>query len=341
MKASMWLVFASLSIFIFGACSEGGGPGVDAGVDAGVECGPASAESLMACVSTDDYQADLVFVAQPREPGSAHHQAVQDLCAERFSQLGFTVERHDYGTGINVIGVMEGGAQAAEWVLVSAHYDHIPGCPGADDNASGVGGLLEVARVLSQATYERSLVVACWDQEEQGLIGAEAYAGRVAERGEQLVANFVFEMIGVCKTEANSQELPLGMDLLFPDQVAKLAENDNRGDFIALIHDTRYSAQNVSHMLVFGETLGLRVVPLGLSDALKNSDLVSDLRRSDHAPFWMENLPGIMITDTSEFRYPQYHCRNGDDVVENLDPVFSTKVIQITVGAAAKALGLP
>jgi Zn-dependent M28 family amino/carboxypeptidase len=265
---------------------------------------------------------------------------VRALCAERLEALGFAVELQAYATGTNVIGVKAGMGDSDQRVLVAAHYDHIPGCPGADDNASGVAGLLEVARVLAQAELERTLVVACWDEEERGLIGAAAYARRARDRGEQIVANYTFEMIGVKKTEPGSQAMPAGLELLFADQAAEVEANEYRGDFIALIYDTSHSGQAVADMLEMADDVGLSAIELGLSDALKNSNLVADLRRSDHAPFWEVDLPSIMITDTSEFRYPQYHCRDGDDVIDNLDPAFSAQVIQATVGSAALAAGL-
>lgn len=310
---------------------DGGGP---------VACGAGSAEALTACVDRTGYVEDLTFVAAERPPGSEHHAAVRGRCAERFEALGYQVELHEYGSGTNVIGVKTGASLPDERVLVAAHYDHIDGCPGADDNGSGVAGLLEVARVLAQAEFDRTLVMACWDQEEWGLIGSAAYAQRAHDRGEQIVANYTFEMIGVKKTEPDSQQLPVGIDLLFPDEYAQLEDNEFRGDFIALVYDTAHSQQSVDDFVVAAGDVNLSAIGLGLSDALKNSDLVADLRRSDHAPFWMADLPGIMITDTSEFRYPQYHCRDGDDVIENLDHDFSVQVLQATVGSAARAAGL-
>lgn len=71
-------------------------------------CGASSPAALMACVRREDLTRDVTEVASPRAPGSAHHDAVRDLCATRLAALGFTVERHAYGTGTNVIGVRPG-----------------------------------------------------------------------------------------------------------------------------------------------------------------------------------------------------------------------------------------
>jgi len=67
------------------------------------------------------YVADLGFIASaPRSIVDPHHQEVQDLCAERFSVLGFTVERFNYGNGVNVIGTLPGSSRPEEMVIVSA-----------------------------------------------------------------------------------------------------------------------------------------------------------------------------------------------------------------------------
>jgi acetylornithine deacetylase/succinyl-diaminopimelate desuccinylase-like protein len=148
------------------------------------------------------YTAALEFVAGVRTPGSAHWQAVQDRCAEVFEASGFTVERHAYASGVNVIGVLPGTTLPDEFVVVSAHYDHIPGCEGADDNGSGTAGVLEAAQILGgDHLYERTLVVACWDQEESGLIGAEAWTARTARQGKIVHAAYVLETMAFASDE--------------------------------------------------------------------------------------------------------------------------------------------
>ncbi|MBI5490230.1 MAG: M20/M25/M40 family metallo-hydrolase [Deltaproteobacteria bacterium] len=302
-------------------------------------CGAGSPEALMGCVEQPRYLADLNSVAGAREPGSAHWQEVQDLCNSRFTALGFTVELHDYGTGVNVVGVLPGDDLAGERVLVSAHYDGVPDCPAADDNASGVAGLLETARVLSTASFRRTLVVACWDEEEDGLIGSEAYAARAAAAGENLAVNFVYEMIGFYSDTPGSQTIPSGLNLLFPEQTAALAANENRGDFLAVVADDLARPFH-ERMSLYGPAVGLSIVVLEVPAVLKNSPLLSDLRRSDHAGFWELDLPAMMLTDTSEFRNPHYHCGDGDDTIDTLNHDFAVKIVQTTVGAAAASLEL-
>lgn len=323
--------------------------GRDAGSDAGGEdapvdaplpaCGNATALELTQCVDAARYQTDLELVAMERVPESAHWQVVQDLCADRLTSLGFTVERQAYATGVNVIGVRLGASEPTRRVLVGAHYDHIPGCQGADDNATGVAGTLEVARVLSMASYPHTLVVACWDEEERGLIGSEAYAARAEAAGETIDAYFNFEMIGFVSEEPNSQTMPAGFDSLFRDAARELEANQSRGDFIAVIGDPD-ADPHVASLERFADRIGLPFIPIVVPAGLLSSPLVGDLRRSDHASFWDRGYPAMMITDTSEFRYANYHCFDGEDVVANLDRDFSAQVVRMTVGAAAEALGL-
>ncbi len=299
------------------------------------------AEGFEDCVEKSRYVTDLEFIAHERTPGSEHWQAVQDLCADRFADLGYQVELQEYGSGVNVIGVMPGGGSVEEHVVISAHYDHIPDCAGADDNASGVAGVLEAARVLSSESHLRTLVVACWDEEELGLIGSSHYAQRASEQDLKIRVSYVFESIGFKSDEPDSQSVPFGLDLIFPEQVAELAANQNRGDFVTLIHDSNAN-EDAASLQEAAERIGLPVVTLGLDIALIESGLVTDLLRSDHTPFWLNQYPAILLTDSAEFRNSTYHCRDGTtDDVDTLDHDFATQIIQATVASAGAALSAP
>jgi Zn-dependent M28 family amino/carboxypeptidase len=315
--------------------------GTDLGQDAGPlpECGTDSPLALSQCVDRARYDTDLQFVAMERVPESTYWMAVQDRCADTLEDLGFAVERHDYGTGVNVLGVLEGTSEPGRRVLVGAHYDHIAGCQGADDNASGVAATLEVARVLAQRDYPRTLTVACWDEEERGLVGSQAYVEREVGAGRTFDVYFNFEMIGYYADEPETQNLPVGFDLIFREPVMELEANDNRGDFIALIGD-ELASEWLGALDGYGERVGMPAIPIEVATEFKDDPAFGDLRRSDHAPFWLADIPAIMITDTSEFRYDAYHCRDGDDVIENLDTERASLVTSLTVAAAAEALGL-
>ncbi|RJO63454.1 MAG: M20/M25/M40 family metallo-hydrolase [Myxococcales bacterium] len=267
---------------------------------------PESIEPYVMAVDQTAYAEDLNFIAQERVPGSPHWQAVQDLCAERFAEYGYETERLNYGTGVNVIGRKPGLDPQGVQILISAHYDHIADCPGADDNGSGVAALLETARVLADANFSNTLILACWDEEESGLVGSLDYAEDADARGDAIAAAFVYETMAYTDSRPNSQEMPIGFDLLFREAAAWLEARENRGDFLAVIADER--ARPASDGLAFwGEAVGLPLVVIELTDNQKNSDLFADLRRSDHAAFWLYDRPALMLTDTADFRNPYYH----------------------------------
>jgi hypothetical protein len=327
------------SVTLAAACSDdegtssnnSAGGGTTTSTTTAEACGSESATNVALCVDKTRYVDDLTFIAQPRPPSSSHWQAVQDLCAARFAELGYNVELHSYATGVNVIGVKAGSD--SEQVLVTAHYDSTDAsCPGADDNATGVAATLETARVLSTLSLQRTLVVACWDEEEGGLIGSEAYATRAASQGDLIAAVFNYEMIGFTNDAPNSQQVPVGFNLVFSEQVAELEANEYRADFIAIVNDD-LAAAPATALALHADAFGLPNVMLQISGGMKNNAAFSDLRRSDHASFWDFDYPAMMITDTSNFRYDAYHCGNGQDVIANLNHDFSTKVIQATVAA--------
>jgi len=303
---------------------------------AAVGCGSDPGPSPIDLVDRAAFEADLTTIAMPRASGTQHWKTVQDLCADRFAALGFAVERHAYATGVNVIGVRAGTKLPDERVVVSAHYDSVTNCAGADDNASGTAGTLEVARVLSLQEHDRTLVVACWDEEERGLIGSKAYVTRAKASGDNIVLSLVFEMIGYRSTAPMSQKTDASLEAVFPEAGAQIMANEYRGDFALIVDDESATVARQDLQRIATE-VGLTTVNLPLLAPLKRS--LDQLRRSDHAPFWDADYPAILITDTAEFRNPHYHClRAMPDVLADIDIDFATLNVKAVAGTAAAAL---
>lgn len=302
-------------------------------------CPAASPAALMDCVDPARHLADLEFVSAERTPGSPHWQAVQDLCATRLAELGYDVELHEYGTGVNVIGTRLGTSLPDEHVIVGGHYDHIPACSGADDNGSGVAATLEVARILADLPTPRTLVITCWDEEELGLIGSDAQAQRALDEGMVIHAVFSLDSIGYASDEPDSQEVPAGFDLLFPDEYAQLEADQFRGDFLLWVSDDTLGETGAA-LVGFADTLGLPTIGTALSDDLKLSPLLSDLRRSDHASFWDRDIPAMFFNDTGEFRYGGYHCGDGDDTVDRVNLDYALAVTKVALATTGVALGM-
>ena len=169
---------------------------------------------------------------------------VQDWLYEKYVGMGFdTVFLHDfkvplgdslYETSDNVIAVQRGTLYPDEYVVCGAHYDSYNKAggdpdslraPGADDNASGVAGVLEIARLLRGHRFERSIVFANWGAEEVGLHGSYAFAHDCAEQRLDIVGYFNLDMIGYLKDGIPMQVLLLytGRDSLLANYTYSLS----------------------------------------------------------------------------------------------------------------------
>lgn len=289
-------------------------------------------QALADCVDARAYEEDLRFVANLRVPGSMHWQEVQDLCADRLTEYGYEVALQDYGSGVNVVGRKLGSKPGQ--IVIGAHYDHIEGCHGADDNASGVAAVLEIARLLALPKFEQTVLIGCWDEEEDGLVGSEAYVAAARAGKDEILVNYNFDMIGVRSDEVDSQKVPEGFALAFSKEFKEIKANEFRGDFIAAITSSLAHDRALEYKAA-ADRVGLKVAILELPAGTENSEAFSDLRRSDHASFWAAGYPAVFLSDTGEFRNDHYHCFGGPDEVEDLDLEFAVAVTQATVEASA------
>ena len=311
-------------------------PSADGSATTGmVVCPPQDPGGAAGCVDGEAYEADLALLVGERSPGTPGHAAAREHCRTVLTGLGFDVEMHDYGTGTNVVGTKPGSV-GARAVVVSAHYDSTEGCAGADDNASGTAGALGVARALAAGAWAQDLVVACWDEEERGMIGSQAWVNRAGAAGEALEVGVSLEMIGYKDDAKGSQQLPRGFGLVFPGAVARIAGRGNRGDFIGLVADP--SARPWSKAFVKHAPSTLRAIRVDVPESLLLSSALRDLSRSDHAAFWAAGAPGVMVTDTANFRYPGYHCGDGRDDLDRLDLGFAVDVVRAAAAATAARL---
>lgn len=291
------------------------------------------ASAYVAAVEGSRLEADIRFIAKPRPPGSEQHRAVRQRCAERLKEAGFTVSRQPFDGGENVIGTKPG--KTARQVILSAHYDHIPYCSGADDNATGVAIVWEAARVLGAGSFESTLVLACWDGEEAGLHGSAAYARRARQQKDDIAVVISLDGVGFTNERPGSQRTPPGFDRMFPVMGKRLSELDHRANFVAVIGDSS-AALGVAAIERAADEIALPV----LGDALGVIQRLAllDAARSDHASFWLQGFPAILVTDTANFRSPYYHCGRGDDSVETLDLAFTARVGRAIVGGTADLL---
>ena len=315
-----------------------GGPVEVPELDAVDSCGAHSVGSLAMCVEQGRIEQDVRVIAKPRPPDSNHHASVRNLCADRLVEHGYQVERHQYGSGINVVGVKPGFSKPEEHVVVAAHYDHLDACAGADDNASGVAVLLENARVLSSARFDRSLVVACFDEAERGQLGSKAFVERIKARGDKVIVAMNYEAVGYSSEEPESQKTPENFEQYFPDQALELVDSDYRGNFLTVVAEP--STTEWAKIIVDrGKVSQLPVQVLRLS-ALQKQKTQDKLHVSDHVSFWKSNIPALLFTDSGSFRNPHFHCRKSADSPDTLSYDFAGRVAQATLGAVVTALEL-
>jgi hypothetical protein len=300
-------------------------------------CAPESPAALAHCVERARLERDVVAIARPRPPGSAEHARVRELCVERLGALGLDVERQTFDGGVNVIGRKPGFTRPGEHVLVSAHYDHLPGCSGADDDASGLAVVLEAARVLAPARFDRTLLVACWDAAESGQRGSAAWAARARAEPMSLRAAFVLDAVGYASDAVESQRLPERFEEAFPDHALALDADDYRGNFaLAVAERSLGTADHAALFARYGDAAGLRVHVLELGERHQRAQ--EGPHRSDHASLWERGLAAVLVTDTGAYRNPRFHCAHGDDTADTLRFDFLEGVARATVGATAELL---
>ena len=272
-------------------------------------------------VSQSGVRRHLERLVGPRDPlaGQARMEAAADYIADAFRRCGLSVAedrfRFEGQMYRNLIASLPGSSSDGH-VLVVAHYDTVPDCPGADDNASGVAGLLEAAEALACNRFQKDLVFVAFALEEYGYPGSLHYVQQARARRATIAGVFDLEMIGYTSP---MQAAPPG--------VAAPAV----GDFIGVVAN-RHSEGLVS--LFKGGAA--RFVPTLSVEGLiveGNGEALPVVRLSDHAPFWDAGYPAVMITDTAFLRNPHYHLPT--DTLETLDLAFLRNVAAATAVAAA------
>ncbi|MBD0310434.1 MAG: M20/M25/M40 family metallo-hydrolase [Microcoleus sp. T1-bin1] len=197
-------------------------------------------------------------------------------------------------------------------IVIGAHYDTVPGTPGADDNATGVAVLLELARDIASAPLKYPVQLVAFDMEEYGCLGSSHHAAKYKQQQKSIRLMISLEMLGYCNHNPNSQSYPAGLKYFYP----------NSGNFIALIGTLR----TVPDLINLSGKIRKSGQPCEWLPVPNRGLMVPDTRRSDHVPFWDNGYPAIMVTDTANMRNPHYHRES--DKIETLDLDFLAGVCQ-------------
>lgn len=224
--------------------------------------------------------------------------------------LGFAVASQEFQVQgqrcRNLIVSISGSNTDAGELVLGAHYDTHPGTPGADDNASGVAVLIELARLAARAEFQRTVRFVAFANEEAPWFGTDAMGSQVYARGAktrraQIDGMISLEMVGYYTERPGSQSYPPGFSFFYPD----------RGNFIALVSDLRSWGWKNEVEEILRRNMTLPVQSVATFRFVPGVDL------SDHRSFWNEGYRALMITDTAFYRNPNYHRIS--DTPETLD----------------------
>jgi Zn-dependent M28 family amino/carboxypeptidase len=225
----------------------------------------------------------------------------------------------------NIFAVLKGKRAPEEIIVVGAHYDTVIGTPGADDNASGVAGLLELAKFFSGRDLGRTVQFVAFTNEEPPFfrtqeMGSRIFAKEARQKKKKIVAMLCLEMIGYYSGSKGGQGYPLPlMKIMYPDTA----------DFIAVVGNLQ------SRALVRQVEKGMKSqTGIGV-ESISTFGWVPGVDFSDHYSFYKEGFSAVMITDTAFYRNSNYHMHS--DTANTLD---YTSMAHVVLGLRQAILDL-
>lgn len=246
--------------------------------------------------------------------------ASADFIEREFRTIGYDVESQFYdsnGTRVRNLIVSKMGRDAFKpCIVVGAHYDTVVETPGADDNASGIAGLLELARLLKEYKNDRTIRFVAFPHEEPpyfytSLMGSRMYAEKLIQAGESVLGMLCLEMLGYA-----GETYPQ----LYPAPLMRFLGYPKYGNFIGLVGNIR------SYRLMSVVRKAMRAHCKVGVESLTAPGFIAPMFLSDHSSFWRKGIPALMITDSAFLRNPHYHLPS--DTPETLNYEFLAKVVE-------------
>lgn len=239
----------------------------------------------------------------------ALERAAQYISAQ-LTAAGYTPRRQTFELAklplSNVEAVLEGTRRIAEIVVVGAHYDTVVGCPGANDNATGVAAVLELARRFSGRPPPRTIQFVAFVNEEPPFfqtehMGSAVYANALRSGDQRVAGMLSLETMGYYSEEPGSQRYPAPIAAVYPDV----------GNFIGFVANVASARLLWRARRAFKRRTSFPLQVAALPAAIPG------VGWSDHWAFWQAGYPAMMVTDTAPYRYPWYHT--ADDTPEKID----------------------
>jgi len=243
-----------------------------------------------------------------------------DFLESQLVSLGLAVESMRYSDGTldvrNLIVHSPGALPGASHIVIGAHYDTVLGTPGADDNASGVAGVVELARRFAGRSTRHPISFVLFPHEEppyflSSSMGSRRYAFALAAAEVSVRMMLSLEMIGYARDES-AQQYPLPL-------MRTLGGYPRQGNFIGIVGNLRSLRTVRSLRRAMQAACSIRV------ESLNAPGFLPPLFLSDHSSFWKFGFPAAMVTDTAFLRNPHYHMPT--DTIDTLNFDFLGRVI--------------
>ena len=237
-----------------------------------------------------------------------------------FENIGFEVKQQRYKYDnydiANVIAGSQKNLLSSKYYIIGAHYDSVPETYGADDNASGIAVLLELARYTIQEKISLPIRFVAFTAEEPPTFstrhqGSKVFVKSIKEKKDEILGAIILEMVGYT---SNEQAYPM---------VLKWMGYPSKGNFIGIVGNRKSKKFGQSIFQSFKKNAQLPVETLFVPF---NGRILPDTRLSDHSSFWDAGLPAVMITDTAFFRNPNYH--SPQDTFDTLDYFFMAELVK-------------
>jgi len=257
----------------------------------------------------------------------ANLNAAADFISQRLESFGYEVTAQPYRVRElavrNILAERRGTEQPDRVIVVGAHYDSVAGSPGADDNASGVAVLVELARLHAETRFRKTVRFVAFTLEEPPFfrsrhMGSRVYARALKERGERVEATLCLESVGYYSQEKRSQSFPFLVFWLrwrYP----------TTGNFITIVGNADSQPLQTQVRDALKAHMSLPV------ETYTGPWWIPGVDWSDHGSFWNEGYPAVMLTDTALFRNPHYH--RPTDQPETLDYQAMTELVRGLSGA--------
>jgi aminopeptidase YwaD len=256
---------------------------------------------------------NIHFDRNPYDGYPKLEQAAQYIERE-FQKIGWDVKEDTFqweGRSYkNIVAEKKGMTSPHRVFILGAHYDTVPGSPGADDNASAIAVLLEVARNIQTAPLDGTVRLIAFSLEEYNFIGSTHYVEKFQRGEEKILGMISLEMVGF--TGPRQDYPPYLNPKYYP----------NVGDFIAIIGNER--SKELLEKVCQSFRAHVPRLPLEFLVVPGNGEGMEEVRLSDHSTFWDQGFPALLVTDTSFLRNPNYHLPS--DRMETLDFEFMRKV---------------